>query len=244
MQYVYAHRGASGYAPENTLRAFAVAADMGADGVELDVQRTRDGVLVVFHDETVDRVTHGHGRIADMTLAELRQLRVDRPFPEITDEVIPTLEEVYTLLHDRGLRCNAELKNSVLPYPGLEEEAIAMAEKTGMADKLLYSSFNHYSMCRIKALNPAMPCGLLYNATLVKPWDYAAGLGVDALHPHRNAGQALGLCCRSGGGCAASPLLRAAGARRGRRCPRPGTGDQPLDREHGRGAARRHRRRC
>ncbi len=184
MQYVYAHRGASGYAPENTLRAFAVAADMGADGVELDVQRTRDGVLVVFHDETVDRVTHGHGRIADMTLAELRQLRVDRPFPEITDEVIPTLEEVYTLLHDRGLRCNAELKNSVLPYPGLEEEAIAMAEKTGMADKLLYSSFNHYSMCRIKALNPAMPCGLLYNATLVKPWDYAAGLGVDALHPH------------------------------------------------------------
>jgi len=184
MQYVYAHRGASGYAPENTLRAFAVAADMGADGVELDVQRTRDGVLVVFHDETVDRVTHGHGRIADMTLAELRQLRVDRPFPEITDEVIPTLEEVYTLLHDRGLRCNAELKNSVLPYPGLEEEAMAMAEKTGMADKLLYSSFNHYSMCRIKALNPAMPCGLLYNATLVKPWDYAAGLGVDALHPH------------------------------------------------------------
>ena len=184
MQYVYAHRGASGYAPENTLRAFALAADMGADGVELDVQRTRDGVLVVFHDETVDRVTHGHGRIADMTLAELRQLRVDRPFPEITDEVIPTLEEVYTLLHDRGLRCNAELKNSVLPYPGLEEEAMAMAEKTGMADKLLYSSFNHYSMCRIKALNPAMPCGLLYNATLVKPWDYAAGLGVDALHPH------------------------------------------------------------
>lgn len=184
MQYVYAHRGASGYAPENTLRAFALAADMGADGVELDVQRTRDGVLVVFHDETVDRVTHGHGRIADMTLAELRQLRVDRPFPEITDEVIPTLEEVYTLLHDRGLRCNAELKNSVLPYPGLEEEAMAMAEKTGMADKLLYSSFNHYSMCRIKALDPAMPCGLLYNATLVKPWDYAAGLGVDALHPH------------------------------------------------------------
>lgn len=184
MQYVYAHRGASGYAPENTLRAFALAADMGADGVELDVQRTRDGVLVVFHDETVDRVTHGHGRIADMTLAELRQLRVDRPFPEITGEVIPTLEEVYTLLHDRGLRCNAELKNSVLPYHGLEEEAMAMAEKTGMADKMLYSSFNHYSMCRIKALDPAMPCGLLYNATLVKPWDYAAGLGVDALHPH------------------------------------------------------------
>ena len=185
MQYVYAHRGASGYAPENTLKAFDLAADMHAYGVELDVQRTRDGVLVVFHDETVDRVTDGHGRIADMTLAELRKLRVCKPLPEVTDQVIPTLEEVYTLLHDRGLYCNAELKNSVIFYENLEAEAMEMAAKTGMSDRLLYSSFNHYSMRRVKQLDCKARAGLLYGGVLLyEPWAYAVNMGVDALHPH------------------------------------------------------------
>ncbi len=182
MPMIYAHRGASGYAPENTLRAFALAADMHADGVELDVQRTRDNVLVVFHDETVDRVTGGHGFIADMTLAEVKRLRVCKPFPDQPDE-IPTLEEVFSLLKARGLKCNAELKNSVLPYPGMEEQTLDLAAKTGMTGAMLYSSFNHYSMARIKQLDPTAKTGLLYGATLVRPWDYAKSAGADALHP-------------------------------------------------------------
>ena len=182
MPMIYAHRGASGYAPENTLRAFALAADMHADGVELDVQRTRDGVLVVFHDETVDRVTGGHGFIADMTLAEVKRLRVCRPFPDQPEE-IPTLEEVFALLKSRGLRCNAELKNSFLPYPGMEAEVLDLASKMGMTDAMLYSSFQHHSMARVKQLDPAARTGLLYAATLVRPWDYAKSIGADALHP-------------------------------------------------------------
>lgn len=182
MPLIYAHRGASGYAPENTLRAFALAADMGADGVELDVQRTCDGVLVVFHDETVDRVTDGHGCLADMTLAEVKRLRVCRPFPGMAEE-IPTLAEALTLLKARGLCCNAELKNSVLPYPDMEAEVLSLAAKMGMREAMLYSSFQHHSMLRIKQLDPSARVGLLYAATLVRPWDYARALGADALHP-------------------------------------------------------------
>ena len=77
-----------------------------------------------------------------------------------------------------------ELKNSRILYEGLEEKVIRLAEDTGMTDKVLYSSFNHYSMMHIKEIDPSIPCGLLYDATLVEPWKYASALKVDAIHPH------------------------------------------------------------
>lgn len=184
MQYIYGHRGASGYAPENTLEAFDMAAKMGADGVELDVHITKDGELVVAHDETVERVSNGSGWICNMTLSELKKLRFNRTHPEYENAVIPTLREVFELLKPTGLKINVELKNSRILYDHLEEKCIRLADETGMTDRILYSSFNHYSILHVKEIDPSLPCGLLYDATLYHPWDYASALHVDAIHPH------------------------------------------------------------
>ena len=118
-QEIFAHRGASGYAPENTLEAFRLAVEQGAHGVELDVHLCRSGELVVAHDETVDRVSDGHGRIQDLSLRDLKALRFNRTHPEFADARIPTLEEVFELLAPTPLRINIELKNSVIDYPDL-----------------------------------------------------------------------------------------------------------------------------
>src|SRR5512143_199880 len=99
---ILAHRGASRRAPENTMAAFRLAAELGADGVELDVQLSKDGEVVVMHDSRVDRTTDGHGRIRDLPLAELRALDAGGWYaPEFAGERIPTLAEV---LHELGPR--------------------------------------------------------------------------------------------------------------------------------------------
>lgn len=184
MQLIYGHRGASGYAPENTLEAFELAAKMGADGVELDVHIAKDGELVVAHDEAVDRVANGTGLICEMTTAELKKLRFNRTHPEYENATIPTLREVFELLKPTGLNINVELKNSRILYPGLEEKCVKLADELGMTDRILYSSFNHHSLARIKAIDPNLPFGLLYEATMVESWNYAHRLGADAIHPH------------------------------------------------------------
>ena len=184
MQQIYAHRGASGDAPENTLEAFELAVRQGAAGVELDVHLSRDGELVVAHDETVDRVSDGHGRLCDMTVCELKRLRFNRTHPEYAHATLPTLREVFELLRPTGLAVNVELKNSCIDYPGLERRCVELAAELDMTDRVLYSSFNHYSLLRVKALDAALPVGLLYEGTMVEPWRYAKALGADALHPH------------------------------------------------------------
>lgn len=184
MQRIYAHRGASGYAPENTLEAFELAVNMGADGVELDVHIAKDGELVVAHDEAVDRVSNGSGLICRMTTAELKRLRFNRTHPEYERATLPTLREVFELLKPTKLRVNVELKNSYIIYEGLEEKCLRLADGMGMTDRILYSSFNHHSMLRMKAIDPKIPCGVLYEATMLESWNYAHRLGVDAIHPH------------------------------------------------------------
>lgn len=184
MQKIFGHRGASGYAPENTLEAFELAAKLGADGVELDVQIARDGELVVAHDETIDRVSEGEGLICEMTTAQLKRLRFNKTHPEFERATIPTLREVCELLKPTGLWINIELKNSRILYENLEEKCVKLVYETGMADRVFYSSFNHHSMRRMKQIDPALTCGLLYEATMIEPWRYADELGMDAIHPH------------------------------------------------------------
>ena len=183
-QYIFAHRGASAYAPENTLEAFDLAAKMGAHGVELDVHICKSGELVVAHDETIERVSDGEGAIRDMTLSELKALHFNRVHPEYKDARIPTLQEVFQLLKPTGLRVNTELKNSYIDYPDLEKRVIELAAKESMLDRVLFSSFSHRSMLRVKAIDPKLPCGLLYEASMITPWAYAVALGEDAIHPH------------------------------------------------------------
>ena len=182
-QQIYAHRGASGAAPENTLEAFDLAARMGAQGVELDVHLTRDGELVVTHDETVERVSDGQGWVKDLTLKELKALHFNRTKPAFADARIPTLSEVFSLLRPTGLGINIELKNSCVNYPDLEKRVIELAAREFNLERVIFSSFNHYSMLKVKQMDPGLICGLLYDATLVRPWAYANALGMDALHP-------------------------------------------------------------
>lgn len=184
MQKIYAHRGASGYAPENTLRAFALAADMGAYGVELDVQLSKDGRLVVFHDDELSRLTGYTGSVADYTYAELCRMPVIHAVDATGRDVAPLLEDTLELLRERGLAVNIELKDSRAAFPGLEEKTLAAVERAGMKENAIYSSFNHYSLLKVRQLDPNAFCGLLYDAMLYQPWDYARHLGVQALHPH------------------------------------------------------------
>ncbi len=184
MKMVLAHRGASGEAPENTLEAFDLAVKQGAHGVELDVHISRDGQIIVAHDETIDRVSNGSGRIADMTLGELKRYNYNKTRPACKTGTLPTLEEVFALLKPTGMHINVELKNSVIDYPDLEKKCIGLAARMGMTDRVLYSSFNHYSLLRVKAVDPAIRCGMLYGTVLIAPWTYAKTHGMDALHPH------------------------------------------------------------
>ena len=180
---IFGHRGASGYAPENTLESFDMAAKMGAHGVELDVHICRSGEPVVTHDETVERVSDGEGWVKDLSLKELKALRFNRTHPEFRDARIPTLQEVFQLLRGTPLKINIELKNSMIDYPDLERRVIGLAEKEDMLDRVIFSSFNHYSMLRVKAIDRKLYCGLLYEATMIEPWAYASSLGMDAIHP-------------------------------------------------------------
>ena len=158
---VLGHRGASAYAPENTLTAFNLAFEQGADGVELDVTLTQDGIPVVIHDDTVDRTTNGHGDIRLMTLEQVKQLDAAYKFDQYRGEKIPTLDEVMRAVGKRGI-INIELKGKSIQADGLEEAVLAVIEQTGTADNVIISSFNPFALYRMSVLNPRLPRGLLY----------------------------------------------------------------------------------
>ncbi len=157
-----AHRGASAIAPANTLAAFEKAVELGADGVELDVHLSADGVPVVIHDYTVDATTDGSGRVAEMTLAQLKQLDAGSWFdPAFAGECISTLEEVLEAMRSR-LLLNVELKGTSPWDYGLEKAVVAQIRQHGLDERVLFSSFNPFSLRRIKRIAPHIPIGLLY----------------------------------------------------------------------------------
>lgn len=181
---IYAHRGASGDAPENTMAAFRLALEQGADGIELDVQMTSDGQLAVIHDETLERTTNGEGWLSAMTYDQLRRLDASSTFPAYRGEPIPLLSEVLELVRPTGIELNIELKNSILPYPGMEEAAIRLVKEYGLETRTVFSSFNHYSVAKLVRLEPGIEAAILYEG-IYRPAEYAATVGARALHPHR-----------------------------------------------------------
>ena len=154
MTKVFAHRGASGYAPENTLPAFALAEEQGADGVELDVQLTRDGQVVVIHDEKINRTSDGEGFVRDYTLEELKAFSFHAQMEEYRGVKIPTLEEVLKTLKPGKMQVNIELKTGIFWYPEIEKKTIDIVRRMGMETRVIYSSFNHDSIQEILKLNP------------------------------------------------------------------------------------------
>lgn len=182
---IWAHRGCSQMYPENTLTAFKKAAELGGlTGIELDIQLTKDGYIVVFHDEKVDRTTNGSGELRQYTLTELKKLRIDAGNGKA--EQIPTMEEVFNLIGDsmkNGLKLNIELKNSIFPYPGLEEKIINLVHKSGLQRCVIYSSFSALSLERIKVLDSAAETGILDGKVSDCMYKLKGGCGADALHP-------------------------------------------------------------
>ncbi|MGE5529075.1 MAG: glycerophosphodiester phosphodiesterase [Patescibacteria group bacterium] len=181
---VYAHRGASAICPENTMAAFRMALEMGAGGIETDVQMSRDGRLVLCHDEMLDRTTNGRGPLAARAWDELRALDAGAWFgEEFAGERLPLLEDLLELLAPSGARLNIEIKSGVVIYPGIEEAVVAEVRRHGMAERVILSSFNHYSLLACKRLAPEIATGVLYMEGLVDPWLYARRIEADALHP-------------------------------------------------------------
>ena len=151
---IWAHRGCSMMNPENTLLAFKKAAELeGITGIEFDVQLTRDGEIVVIHDERVDRTTDGTGNVRDYTLAELKKLSITGDDDSYR---IPTLREVLELLKpycmNKGLKLNIELKNSVVRYESMEQKVIDMVSEYDIESYVVYSSFNHDSIGLVRQL--------------------------------------------------------------------------------------------
>ena len=183
MSLIYGHRGASGYAPENTLEAFRLAMEMGADGFELDVHMSKDGELVVIHDESVDRTTDGHGLVKDLTLAQLKALDASNHMEAYRGARIPTLAEVYDLIRNTRHIVNVEIKTDECFYPQIEEKCLALAKEKGVEERILYSSFNHHTLKKMRRLKPDAKLGMLFGDIMIRPWEYAKAMDVDFLHP-------------------------------------------------------------
>lgn len=169
---VIAHRGASGYAPENTMSAFNRAAEMNVHGIELDVQMSRDNEIVVIHDYKVDRTTNGVGKVRQHTLEELQGLDAGTWFNvEFKDERIVTLEEVFEKM-PKDMLINVEIKNQAKVKDDIAVKLVELIEKHDRQEKVIISSFDHTVLKEVSDLNDSIRLGVLLYASLVEPWRY------------------------------------------------------------------------
>ncbi|ATW28751.1 hypothetical protein DCMF_19320 [Candidatus Formimonas warabiya] len=182
---IYGHRGAKGYAPENTMSSFLKAQELGADGVELDVQLTQDRQVVICHDWKIDRTSNGTGKISALTLSALKKLDFGSWYgPQFSGEKIPTLAEFLDWFRTTDLEANIEIKNGLIIYPGIEKEVLKLIEKFQVGERVFISSFYHPSLKLIKEMNPYMRTGALFACRPVNPLIFCRETGADFLHPH------------------------------------------------------------
>ena len=184
---IFAHRGASAHAPENTLAAFEVALAQGADAIELDVKLSADGQVVVVHDPTVDRTTDGKGKVKDLTLAQLKTLDVGSSFsPQMAGEKIPTLGEVFEAVGKRTF-LNVELTNYTTRGDALVETVCMLVKKHQMQKRVLFSSFFASNLSKASSYLPEVSRGLLAMDGLLGVWARSFGFTFgtyNALHPN------------------------------------------------------------
>lgn len=182
---IIGHRGASGNAPENTHAAMDLAIKHGCHGIETDLQLTKDGEVVVFHDWSVERTTNGKGKVKDLTLDELLKLDAGSWFSkEFENEKIPTLEELIKFI-PKDLLLNLEIKSQILDNRGIEEKLVKILETNNRIENIVISSFNHKSLERVEKLNPEIKLGLLYEAYFIDPIKAIKSNKLDlySLHP-------------------------------------------------------------
>lgn len=178
---IWAHRGSRLHAPENTMLAFELALAAGADGIELDVHLTADGHVVCRHDETVAVPGGGDSLIRDLTLEQVGMADVGTelsgPLP------VPMLAEVFELMAPSRATLNIDIKNGPVLYKGIEDALIAAHRTSGMAERIVYSSFNHLTLVALHDREPGVSIAPLYEEALVDPWVYARHMGAEAAHP-------------------------------------------------------------
>ena len=184
---VAAHRGFSGRYPENTMLAFRKAVEEGADEIELDVQLSKDGQVVVFHDESLERLTGIKGWIRDYSFDEL--VKFDTAKIVFGNRhgfnPIPSLEEYFSWVRNTGIVTNIELKNGRFYYEGLEEKTIELISRFGLEERVFFSSFNHVSLMKCKKIKPVIRCGVLVGGGMApgNPGYYVRSNGLDFYHP-------------------------------------------------------------
>lgn len=158
---IFAHRGANTDAPENTIAAFRLARQQGADGIELDVKLTGDGQVVVLHDQTLDRTSDGHGPLRSLRLAEVKKLDAGSWFDwAFAGERIPTLAEVFDEFGDTILY-DIELTNYAAPFDGLPQKVARLVQQFKLAHRVFVTSFVPVALVKFHSILPAIPCGLI-----------------------------------------------------------------------------------
>jgi len=188
--HVIAHRGASGYAPETTLEGYRLALQMGADGIEMDVHRLRDGAIVAFHDPDVKRTTNGQGPISEFTLSEIKALDAGSWFndahpekarPEYAGLKVPTFQEIIDLTKESSVELYVEIKDPDLHRSDLESSAFSIVRDNGMLPRTRFLSFSAQSIQRIKALDPSAQTTLLVARPEMDPVQAALRASADEL---------------------------------------------------------------
>jgi glycerophosphoryl diester phosphodiesterase len=181
----FAHRGFSAEFLENTMESFQAAYEAGADGVELDVQLTRDGEVIIFHDATLERLTNATGWLAEWTAQELATVQMPKETTEgIKTYSIPTFQEYLDWVKDKDFLTNIEIKSITSEDYGLEKKVIEAVYQAGVEEKVLISSFHKDALLRVKEIDLTMECGLLTPGCNTKILQLTKALGVEYIHPH------------------------------------------------------------
>ena len=174
----YAHRGASEYAPENTLAAFYLGLMQGANGIETDVQKTRDGVLVLFHDDTLERVSDGCGRLCDHTLEQLQGIKIHGRRTDGFFGRIVTLREFLEKFSCYDICFAIELKGA-----GVEADTLAMVEEFKILDRVTFTSFEFEYIKQIELLNPNSRVGWLVREVTQETLQHLSDIGGEEAAP-------------------------------------------------------------
>ena len=182
---IIAHRGFSGSYPENTMLSFEKAVENGAAAIELDVHLSKDGEVMIIHDEALSRTAGKDGFVFDYTRSELEKISAGKTKGDkFGFTPIPSLEEYLAMIKETDLYTNIELKTAPVYYPGIEEKTLELVSRFGLEDRILYSSFNWLSVLRVKEIDSTARIALLFDGLrLLNMGTLMSSMGVECYHP-------------------------------------------------------------
>ncbi|MEG7380550.1 glycerophosphodiester phosphodiesterase [Bacillus subtilis] len=188
MTNIFAHRGASGQFPENTMLAFEKGIEAGADGIELDVQLAKDGRIVVIHDERLDRTTSLKGFVKDTAYDVIKTANAAAGHGRTYSDVqVPLLEDVFSWAEKKDFLINIELKNSVIRYEGMEEKLLESVKRFKIEERVILSTFNHESLALCGRLAPHIERAVLTSDVLYQADRYITSIPASGYHPKLNS---------------------------------------------------------